>query len=415
MASIEVAEPEILDTSVAIEEALELSEADLDTIELEDANPSEPMLFDMPLTSYDVETGGVDAALHSAQGIHVEHNPDVVVQYTTKSGLGHQPTPFETLSGGIVQRALEEVELLTDLGRFPEARSLVRSHLRNLPDHPLLLDALRQIESIAAPEAAVPDDFIEEPCHSWANLDPSTYALYSTGGYPAAPDSGPKRASGSFPGRSSQVPGSSSRSGGYPAISGAGSSGNSPALSGAISSPAASSGNYPALSGATSTPAATSGSYPAASAPRSSPYGEPSSGVPTSSGAYPAAPVNAYQTQYDIGMAYLEAGRYNEAIASLSYAARDPNLEVVCRSLVGSMYLQLGDLDSGIAVLHQALGASVRTREQDVAVGYELGNAYEMKGMVEQAAHFFAWLVQLDPNYADPRGSVLERLARLRP
>ncbi|MBM4374896.1 MAG: tetratricopeptide repeat protein [Deltaproteobacteria bacterium] len=381
-ASIAIEAPDILDTSVAIEEALELSEADLDTMEVEDVDPSEPMLLDMPLDSYDVETGGVDAALHSAQGIHVEHNPDVVVQYTTKAGLGHQPTPFETLSGGIVQRALEEVELLADLGRFAEARALVRSHLQNLADHPLLLDALRQIEAMAGPEEVVPlpEEFIEEEPHSWANLDPSTYALYSTGGFPVAPDSGPNRDSGAFPGRASQVPHSSSRS-----------------------------GNYPALAGATSSPAASSGNYPAVAGP------SPASGVPTSSGAYPAVHVPDFQSQYDIGMTYLEAGRYNEAIASLSYAARDPNLEVVCRSLVGSMYLQLGDLDSGIAVLHQALGASVRTREQDVAVGYELGNAYELKGMFEQAAHFFEWLVQLDPNYGDPRGSVRERLARLRP
>jgi len=226
----------------------------------------------------------------------------------------------------------------------------------------------------------LPEEFIEEEPHSWANLDPSTYALYSTGGFPVAPDSGPNRDSGAFPGRASQVPHSSSRS-----------------------------GNYPALAGATSSPAASSGNYPAVAGP------SPASGVPTSSGAYPAVHVPDFQSQYDIGMTYLEAGRYNEAIASLSYAARDPNLEVVCRSLVGSMYLQLGDLDSGIAVLHQALGASVRTREQDVAVGYELGNAYELKGMFEQAAHFFEWLVQLDPNYGDPRGSVRERLARLRP
>lgn len=416
-------EAAILETSEAIEEALELSEADLDTIDFGETNPADGSLLDMPLGSYDLEGGGVDAALHPGQGLQVEHSPDVVVQYTTKAGLGHQPTPFETLSGGIVQRALEECELLTDLGRFAEARGLIRTHLQNLPDHPLLLEALRQIEAMAGPEepAALPEDYIEEAPHSWANLDPSTYAMYSTGGYPAVPDSGPQRDSGSFPGRSSVVP--SSRSGGYPAITSTGqpsASGAYPALSGAVSGGASSSGSYAALSGAVSTPAptsspkpeaqpdsggrlgqaTTSGAYPAASA--------------TTSGAYPAAPPD-YATQYEVGMAYLDAGQYNEAIASLSYAARDPNLEVVCRSLVGSIYLQMGDLDSGISTLHQALASQVRSPDQDVAVGYELANAYELKGLPDHAAHYFAWLAQIAPDYDDPRGSVRERLARLRP
>jgi lipopolysaccharide biosynthesis regulator YciM len=111
----------------------------------------------------------------------------------------------------------------------------------------------------------------------------------------------------------------------------------------------------------------------------------------------------------------MEMGKYNEAIASLNYAARDPQLECASRYLIGTIYLRLGDVDSALAVLHQALATGVRSREQNLAVGYEIAHTYEMRGMPDQAAHFFEWLMQVDATYVEPRGSVVDRLQRLRP
>ncbi len=335
-------------------ESFELNDVEIETMATERVNDSRPLPLDFPLHSYDAEAGGIDAALlaggqPSFDAAH-HYGDHLVAVSHSGAGPSHNPTPYESLSGGIVERALEECELLNDLGRFAEARAILRRHLDNLPNHPLLIDALRAIDAMAGPETAMPlpDDFIEEPPHSWANLDPGTYAKYRTGSFPraGATSSTSSRESDSWAGRESQVPG----------------------------------------------------------------YGAP----PARHSMPPHPGANDAQTNYDIGVAYLGMGQHNEAVAALTFAARDPNFECVCRSMIGTIYLQLGDLDSGIATLHLALAAPVRTREQDLTVGYELGHAYEMKGMPEQANHFFLWLTQIDPYYVDPRGSVRERLQRFR-
>lgn len=347
--SIAVDEPVFQDS---LEESFELAEADLETLAIESPLDSHPLPLDFPLHSFDAEAGGIDDALNG-RSQHAYAPSDASISTARpvdvlpgEHGRGYRASPFESLAGGIVERALEECELLTDLGRFTEARSILRGHLENLPNHPLIIDALRAIDAIVGPdtEPPLPDDFMVEAPHSWANLDSSTYPSFPTGGFPALREPG----------------------------------GHSPLFSERESS-------------------------------------LPESAPPTPQ---PTAPANAAdhdaRTNYELGVAYMQLGQHNDAVVALTYAARDPRFECLCHSMIGTLYLQVGDLDSAIRALHDALKAPERTREQDLAIGYELGDAYELKGMPEQAWHFFDWLRQIDPYYADPRGSIHERLQRVR-
>jgi tetratricopeptide (TPR) repeat protein len=118
-------------------------------------------------------------------------------------------------------------------------------------------------------------------------------------------------------------------------------------------------------------------------------------------------------THYDLGVAYKEMGLYADAIGEFELAARDPGRECVCQSMIGVTHLQMGDIEAGIDALIRGLHASHKTVEQELALTYEIANAYEMRGVPEQALYYFLWVARMSPSYSDPRGSVAERLRRI--
>lgn len=118
-------------------------------------------------------------------------------------------------------------------------------------------------------------------------------------------------------------------------------------------------------------------------------------------------------THYDLGVAYKEMGLYTDAIAEFELAARDPGRECVCQSMIGVTYLQMGNVDSGIDALIRGLHASHKTVEQELALTYEIADAYEMRGIPEQAHYYFQRVARISPSYGDPRGSVTERIRRI--
>lgn len=118
-------------------------------------------------------------------------------------------------------------------------------------------------------------------------------------------------------------------------------------------------------------------------------------------------------THYDLGVAYKEMGLFTDAIAEFEIASRDPVRECVCQSMIGMLHMQLGNVDAGIDSLIRSLHASQKTREQELAILYEIANAHEHGHNPEQALYFFQRLARLDPKYYDPRGSISERVRRL--
>jgi hypothetical protein len=120
-------------------------------------------------------------------------------------------------------------------------------------------------------------------------------------------------------------------------------------------------------------------------------------------------------THYDLGVAYREMGMYADAINEFEVAARDPSRECVCRSVIGMIHLQFGNVDAAIAAFLRGLEAPQKTREQELALAYETADAYEARKNAEQALHYFKHVASFDPNYRDPRGGVQDRIRRLEP
>ncbi len=118
-------------------------------------------------------------------------------------------------------------------------------------------------------------------------------------------------------------------------------------------------------------------------------------------------------THYDLGVAYKEMGLIQDAIHEFELASRDSTRECVCQSMIGMLHLANGNLDQAIDAFIRGLHANEKTPDQELALTYEIGNAYEMRNNLEQAVYYFQLVARTDPSYRDPRGSVAERISGL--
>ncbi|MEP7124680.1 MAG: tetratricopeptide repeat protein [Byssovorax sp.] len=120
-------------------------------------------------------------------------------------------------------------------------------------------------------------------------------------------------------------------------------------------------------------------------------------------------------THYDLGVAYKEMGLFNDAVSEFELASRDPSRDCVCQSMIGMIHLQLGNIDAAIDAFIRGLHASVKTRDQELALTYEIGDAYEQRRAPDQALYYFQRVARIEPSYNDMRGSAAERARRVDP
>jgi len=120
---------------------------------------------------------------------------------------------------------------------------------------------------------------------------------------------------------------------------------------------------------------------------------------------------NDAATHYDLGVAYKEMGLLADAVNEFELAARDPARECMCYAMIGMIKLELGELDAAAKAYIRGLEAGQKTTDQEMALYYDLGNVYEMKGAVKDALYYFQKVARKDPRY---RG-VSDRIAALQP
>jgi tetratricopeptide (TPR) repeat protein len=115
------------------------------------------------------------------------------------------------------------------------------------------------------------------------------------------------------------------------------------------------------------------------------------------------------QSHFDLGVAYREMGLLDDAIREFGLAARDPNNACVCHSMIGTIQIERGNLNEAIESFMRGLQVPDRTRDQEAALSYELGAAYEAKKMTKPALESLQRTARLVPSYRD----VQERIRRL--
>ena len=114
-------------------------------------------------------------------------------------------------------------------------------------------------------------------------------------------------------------------------------------------------------------------------------------------------------SHYNLGIAYKEMLLLDDAIREFDVAARDPKHECVCRSMIGMIQLERGNINEAIDAFLQGLNASIKDPSQETVLCFEIGAAYEAKKMNKDALSYYQKAMRRDPNYRD----VQERVRRL--
>jgi tetratricopeptide (TPR) repeat protein len=121
--------------------------------------------------------------------------------------------------------------------------------------------------------------------------------------------------------------------------------------------------------------------------------------------------VDDAQSHYDLGVAYKEMALLDDAIREFETASLDSRRECVCRSMIGMIQIERGNLNEAIDAFTRALQAHDCTKDQEAALSYEIGSAYEAKRMNKQALESFQRTAKVSPGFRD----VQERIRRLQP
>jgi tetratricopeptide (TPR) repeat protein len=115
------------------------------------------------------------------------------------------------------------------------------------------------------------------------------------------------------------------------------------------------------------------------------------------------------QSHYDLGLAYKDMGLLDDAIREFEAAANDPRRACVCHSMIGTIHLERGHINEAIEALLRGLEVADKTKDQEAALSYELGAAFEVKKMNKQALEYFQRAARFIPGFRD----VVERVRRL--
>jgi tetratricopeptide (TPR) repeat protein len=109
---------------------------------------------------------------------------------------------------------------------------------------------------------------------------------------------------------------------------------------------------------------------------------------------------------------YLEMGLADQAIASFKVASRAPMFRFEAASALGRIYKERGEIADAAEWLERASEAPAPSRDEGVAVSYDLGVALEERGETARALAIFLELQSEAGEYRDVTARI-ERLARV--
>ncbi len=106
-----------------------------------------------------------------------------------------------------------------------------------------------------------------------------------------------------------------------------------------------------------------------------------------------------YETHFNLGLAFMEQGLFNEAIDEFSTAAKDKKLAVDCFSLISYCHKQGRSFGDAREWLDRALKMVREGTEQYYALSYDLAELFENVNDADQATKIFQEIIAWNPHY----------------
>jgi tetratricopeptide (TPR) repeat protein len=114
----------------------------------------------------------------------------------------------------------------------------------------------------------------------------------------------------------------------------------------------------------------------------------------------PGDPID-YETHYELGLAFKQDGLHEEAIYELEIAARGLEDPVPAYELLGELFNEAEQHETGARVLAGALEADGRSDVELIGVLYQLGVSHQALGNAAPAADCFRRVLEVDSGYRD--------------
>lgn len=106
--------------------------------------------------------------------------------------------------------------------------------------------------------------------------------------------------------------------------------------------------------------------------------------------------VDDSDTHFDLGIAYKEMGLIDDAMQEFETAARNPQRACTALTMIGMCCLEKGEAPRAVEYFERALASKQKSAGEELALFYELGNAYELLGDVDRAVQSFEKVVARD-------------------
>ncbi len=107
------------------------------------------------------------------------------------------------------------------------------------------------------------------------------------------------------------------------------------------------------------------------------------------------------ETHFDLGIAYKEMGRIDDAIGEFELAMQNPKRECLCQTMIGLCRAEQGRLSEAIAHYKKGLYVEQKTEAEELGLYYELGVAYENLDDPQEAIYYYQKVIKRDPKFRD--------------
>jgi tetratricopeptide (TPR) repeat protein len=108
-----------------------------------------------------------------------------------------------------------------------------------------------------------------------------------------------------------------------------------------------------------------------------------------------------YESHYNLGIAFLEQGLFDEAIEECQLAAKDKTLEAECYSIISFCHRKKKNYREALKWLDKAQGISDKDPAHSFALKYELATLYEEMNEMKKALKVYAEVKDWNPDYRD--------------